>query len=96
MERDAKMPALKTEEAALLPAIARQSMTGGSALKYALEKARPAAAAFTGTMVPAARSEQAAAAEKNRPGTNCAALRHALNSRRKKTAEPCPFRNVHP
>ena len=40
MERDVRMPALKTEEAALLPALDRQSMTGGSALKYALQKAK--------------------------------------------------------
>ncbi len=92
MERDVRMPALKTEEAALLPALDRQSMTGGSALKYALQKAK-AAAAVTGKAVPATPWEQAqtsgaelgcaACARQSaaRP-SSCAALRHALNKRR--------------
>ncbi len=89
MERDVRMPALKTEEAALLPALDRQSMTGGSALKYALQKAK-AAAAVTGKAVPTAPWDQAqtsgaepgcARQSAARPPSR-AALRHALNKRR--------------
>ena len=43
MEREAKTPALKTEEAALLPAMNRQCMTGGAALAAVLQKTKPAA-----------------------------------------------------
>ena len=92
MERDVRMPALKTEEAALLPALDRQSMTGGSALKYALQKAK-AAAAVTGKAVPTAPWDQAqtsgaepgcaACARQSTARPPCrAALRHALNKRR--------------
>ncbi len=40
MEREAKTPALKTEEAALLPAMNRQCMTGGAALASVLQKTK--------------------------------------------------------
>ena len=43
MERDARTLALKPEEAALLPALNRQRMTGGSALASVLQKTKPAA-----------------------------------------------------
>ena len=43
MEREARTPALKTEEAALLPAMNRQRMTGGAALAAVLQKTKPAA-----------------------------------------------------
>lgn len=43
MERDARTLALKTEEAALLPAMNRQRMTGGSALASVLQKTKTAA-----------------------------------------------------
>ena len=43
MEREARTPALKTEEAALLPAMNRQRMTGGSALASVLQKTKTAA-----------------------------------------------------
>ena len=92
MERDVRMPALKTEEAALLPALDRQSMTGGSALKYALQKAK-AAAAVTGKAVPTAPWDQAQSSGVKPSCAACtrqsaarppsrAALRHALNKRR--------------
>ena len=42
MERDARTLALKTEEAALLPAMNHQRMTGGSALASVLQKTKPA------------------------------------------------------
>lgn len=42
LERDARTLALKTEEAALLPAMNRQRMTGGSALASVLQKTKPA------------------------------------------------------
>ena len=38
-EREARTPALKPEEAALLPALSRRSLTGGAALKTARQKA---------------------------------------------------------
>lgn len=43
MEREARTPALKTEEAALLPAMNCQRMTGGAALAAVLQKTKPAA-----------------------------------------------------
>ena len=42
LERDVRTLALKTEEAALLPALNRQRMTGGSALASVLQKTKPA------------------------------------------------------
>ena len=79
MERDAMMPALKTEEAALLPALPRQSLTGGAALKAALRKAAVLDERRTGNAVFAGRMEKPASVPAAQPaGPSCPACRAAL------------------
>ncbi len=90
MERDAMMPALKTEEAALLPALPRQRWTGGAALKAALRKASLLDERRTGNAVTAGRMEKpasASAAQPPAPGCPAcrAALRQALQGNQRKS-----------
>ena len=61
MEHDARTRALKTEEAAMLPAMNRQRMTGGSALASVLQKTKPAASN-------GGRTNQASSGRKSFPG----------------------------
>ena len=89
MERDAMMPALKTEEAALLPALPRQRWTEGAALKTALRKAALLDERRTGNAVSAGRMEKPASAPAAQlPASGCpacrAALRQALQGKERK------------
>ncbi|MBR0406455.1 MAG: hypothetical protein IJI53_00290 [Clostridia bacterium] len=51
MERDVRASALKTEEAAMLPALPRRGMAGGLALRDALQKSAAMAEKQIGKLV---------------------------------------------
>ncbi|MBR3106865.1 MAG: hypothetical protein IKH30_06735 [Clostridia bacterium] len=83
IKREVRMPALKTEEAALLPALPRQSLTGGAALRTALRSAEAIANKQTAD---AAAETGTSSAERSsvppRPVSR-AALNHALRRGRR-------------
>ena len=79
MERDTMKPALKTEEAALLPALPRRNWTDGAALKAALRKAALLDERRTGNAVTARRMEKPASTSTAQPpAPGCPACRAAL------------------